>query len=183
SIGNTGLANSLRMPTATVACTPASVSVNQATTCTVTVADHAAGTASIPTGTVTFSPGGICTLSHSGSDPNPESTCSVTITPTATGQLSISADYGGDSTHSGSQGKLQRILHPHSRRPPPHHRLLRWRSNSLQEHWQLQSGRQLHGSTIVPLDEDKCKLLPGISPGQYAHDLHRKSNGQFDESH
>src|SRR5213592_1783448 len=57
-----------------------------------TVADQAPGTASIPTGTVTFSPGGTCTLSHSSIDPNAESTCTVTITPTATGQLSISAD-------------------------------------------------------------------------------------------
>ena len=104
SIGNTGLATSLRMPTVTVACAPASVAVNQATTCTVTVADQALGTASIPTGTVTFAPGGTCTLAHSSSDLSSESTCSVTITPTVTGQLSVSADYSGDSTHSGSQG-------------------------------------------------------------------------------
>jgi len=104
SIGNTGLATSLRMPTVTVACAPASVAVNQATTCTVTVADQAPGTASTPTGTVTFAPGGTCTLSHSSSDPNPESTCTVTITPTATGQLSVSAKYSGDSIHFGSQG-------------------------------------------------------------------------------
>jgi len=104
SSGVTALATSLRMPTVTVACTPPSVAVNQATACTATVADGAAGTASIPTGTVTFAPGGTCTLSHSNSDPNPDSTCSITITPTATGQLSISATYSGDSTHSGSQG-------------------------------------------------------------------------------
>src|SRR5205807_7466235 len=103
SSGVTALATSLRMPTVTVACTPPSVAVNQATACTATVADGAAGTASIPTGTVTFAPGGTCTLSHSNSDPNPDSTCSITITPTATGQLSISATYSGDSTHSGSQ--------------------------------------------------------------------------------
>ncbi|OLB45857.1 hypothetical protein AUI07_06435, partial [archaeon 13_2_20CM_2_53_6] len=104
SSGDNALATSLRTPTATVICAPASVAVNQATICTATVADQAAGTASIPTGTVTFAPGGICTLSHSSSDPNPESTCSVTITPTVTGQLSVSADYSGDSTHASGQG-------------------------------------------------------------------------------
>ena len=89
--------------TTSVSCTPSTVSINQATSCTATVTDTSA-TPTTPTGMVTFTPGGTCTLSHSSSDPIPESTCSVSLTPTTTGQLSISATYGGDGTHSSSQG-------------------------------------------------------------------------------
>src|SRR3989442_860645 len=89
-------------PTSTsVSCSSGTVVVNQATTCTATVTDTASTEATPPTGTVTFSPGGSCTLSNlSGAS----ASCSVNIIPTATGSLLVSASYAGDATHGTSSG-------------------------------------------------------------------------------
>ncbi|OLE74499.1 hypothetical protein AUG19_08475 [archaeon 13_1_20CM_2_54_9] len=83
----------------TLSCTPSIVVINQATSCIATVTDTALGPTT-PTGTVTFTPGGTCSLSGAGAS----ATCSVTITPAATGPLSISASYGGDASHATSSG-------------------------------------------------------------------------------
>jgi PKD repeat protein len=85
-----------------VSCSPNSVIVNQASTCTATVNDTSTGSTITPTGTVIFAETGpagsfsstICTLS-SGS-------CLVTFTPSATGTALVTATYGGDSIHGGS---------------------------------------------------------------------------------
>ena len=93
-----------------VSCSPSSVTVGSATTCTVTVTDTSAIGSTNPTGTVTFAASGTgsfapssaaCSLSASGTN---AATCQVTFTPGAvgSGSQSISASYSGDSTHSSS---------------------------------------------------------------------------------
>ncbi len=89
-------------PTSTsVACSPSSVVIGQATTCTATVTDTASIGATQPTGTVTFTPGSSCSL---GNPSGSSASCSVTITPTSEGSLSVSASYAGDTTHGSSSG-------------------------------------------------------------------------------
>src|SRR2546427_3863131 len=96
SSGKTTVTVSKRATSTSVACAPSTVVVGQSTSCTASVTDTSPGTASTPTGMVTFTPGGTCTLA-SGS-------CSISITPTVVGTLSVSANYGGDSTHGPSTG-------------------------------------------------------------------------------
>src|SRR5438309_468628 len=86
----------LRSTSTSVSCSPSSVVVNRATSCTATVVDFSVSGGTTPTGNVLFVPGGSCVLA-SGS-------CSVSITPSASGSLSVSASYGGDSSHSPSSG-------------------------------------------------------------------------------
>ena len=98
-----------------VACSPASVDVGQATTCTVTVSDTASGMELAPTGIVSlssnatgsFAPQASCSLSSSGSVG--AASCSVSYTPAAVGSgpHTLSAVYGGDSSHGSSSGSGQ----------------------------------------------------------------------------
>jgi Bacterial Ig-like domain (group 3) len=91
----------------TVGCSPGTVAVGRATTCTATVTD-AAGAA--PTGTVSFAtsgpgsfgPGASCVLSGIEAS----SHCSVTFTPTqaASAMVTITVGYSGDSAHAGGSG-------------------------------------------------------------------------------
>ena len=113
SIGQFNLATATVTPTThptqtRVSCGPGSVPVNTPTTCTARVMDKSL-TPTIPTGTVsfttndtgTFTPSATCTLT-----PGPGSsmaTCTVTFTPTHAGRQLITANYGGDSTHSASR--------------------------------------------------------------------------------
>src|SRR5712692_3415249 len=96
SSGKTTVTVSKRATSTAVACAPPTVVVGQFTSCTASVTDTSPGTATAPTGAMTFTPGGPCTLA-SGS-------CSVNITPTAVGTVNVSANYGGDSTHGPSTG-------------------------------------------------------------------------------
>src|SRR5439155_359271 len=82
--------------TTSVNCSPSSVAINQATNCTAVVADSSGSGGVTPTGNVLLTPGGSCAL-VSGS-------CSVNITPSSSGSLSVSASYGGDSSHGTSSG-------------------------------------------------------------------------------
>ena len=99
--------------TTSVSCSPSTVVAGSSTTCTATVTDTNAGAPTTPTGTVSFStapgPGSFtgspCTLSGSGAS----ASCSVTYAPAATAGTpvrtdTITATYGGDSTHAGSNG-------------------------------------------------------------------------------
>ena len=99
---------------ATVACSPASVVVGGATTCTATVTDTATTGQTDPGGTVTFdsgtssgafSPSASCDLQTGGLVVG-QSSCQITYTPAqvGTGTQTITASYGGDTGHSGSSG-------------------------------------------------------------------------------
>jgi len=108
SSGSQSVVVSLRSASTSVSCAPNRVGVGGPTTCTATVTDTTdVGTASTPTGTVSFGasgPGGFggepCTLSETGPG---VAGCSVTYTPRAigTGSHMIVAVYGGDAGHAG----------------------------------------------------------------------------------
>jgi hypothetical protein len=115
-------------PTSTsVTCSPGTVAVGQATTCTATVTDTAGGSQTTPTGMVTFASSGSgsfsaspCTLTGSGAS----ASCSVTYTLGASGTPSrtdtITATYGGNSTHGGSSGSTTVTVQPTSRQACKH---------------------------------------------------------------
>src|SRR5438309_250353 len=81
-------------PTTTIACNPTSVVVGQSSTCAAIVTDTSTTGATIPTGSVTFTPNGGCTLAAG--------TCSASVIPISAGSISVSANYQGDTTHTGS---------------------------------------------------------------------------------
>ncbi|HWI51750.1 MAG TPA: S-layer homology domain-containing protein [Symbiobacteriaceae bacterium] len=103
SSGTTSVTINLRSTSTTVSCSPNPVDRGSTTTCSATVTDTAGGTASSPTGTVTFPGIGSCTLSGVGGG---AASCSVSYTPTAAGDQTVSASYGGDSTHSASSSSV-----------------------------------------------------------------------------
>src|SRR5439155_1037929 len=110
SSGSTGVIVTAKRSTSTsVGCRAASVVVGQATTCTAAVSDTDTSTRRTPAGTVSFgtsraasfrSPS--CTLSGTRGT----ASCSVPHTPTALrpSTQTITATYGGDTTHGGSAG-------------------------------------------------------------------------------
>jgi hypothetical protein len=86
------------------------LTVGVAATCTATVSDIGAGTKTTPTGAVTWSStaGGIfvpnpCVLSPTATIG--VASCSVSYTPSSAGSAQITANYGGDLTHEGSEGR------------------------------------------------------------------------------
>jgi len=97
---------SLRSTSTSVLC-PTPVFDGVANTCTITVADGNSG-AVTPTGVVSVTASGAgvspttpsCTLSGNGNS----ATCTVSLTGTIDGTVSVSASYPGDSAHSGSGG-------------------------------------------------------------------------------
>jgi hypothetical protein len=108
SSGPAQLAVTLRATTTALAC-QRSLGVFQK--CTATVSDTSPGSATAPTGTVSFSSSGRghfsathCTLSGTGTS----ASCTVTFQPLVplNGQT-ITATYGGDSTHQGSTGSTK----------------------------------------------------------------------------
>jgi hypothetical protein len=91
-------------------CEPSAVATASATSCTVTVTDTATSDQSAPTGVVTFSPSpaagsfsdsGSCAL---GTPTATSASCTIGFTPTEGGGYTLSAEYGGDSTHVVSVG-------------------------------------------------------------------------------
>jgi hypothetical protein len=96
-----------RSTTTGMSCSPATVRVGTASTCTATVTDIAAGSASAPSGTIGFtSPAGggfasgaSCTLVARSAT---ASSCSTTFSPIRTG--SVLGAYSGDSAHAASRG-------------------------------------------------------------------------------
>jgi len=92
---------------ASVTCVPGDVTVERATTCTVTIRDTGTGPVA-PTGSVafssdadgTFDPAG-CQLTAGAGD---SSSCSVEFTPTEVTQHNVAVAYGGDGNHTGSNG-------------------------------------------------------------------------------
>src|SRR6266699_3520265 len=109
SAGTTNIAVNRRTTSATVTCN-SPVVVNQASTCTATVADtSASGTPITPIGTVTFTSTGVagsftsspCTLSGSGTS----ATCTATfLDSTASGSAAVSASYASSNSVDGNSG-------------------------------------------------------------------------------
>jgi hypothetical protein len=107
-------ADELRHPTSSaVSCDPTSIFVGETTTCSATVTDTAATSASPPSGSVSFGTGavgvgsfgsgGVCTLAPSTAT---ASSCPVTYTPSqvGTGTHQLTGSYGGGASHDPSQG-------------------------------------------------------------------------------
>ena len=99
----------------TIACSPTPLAVKAQTTCVATVTDITpspttpSGTVSFATNsTATFTPTNSCTLVPSTT--TGVATCSTTYTPTAIGHHTVTAIFGGDSTHSGSTNSAKEAV-------------------------------------------------------------------------
>jgi hypothetical protein len=116
-----------RSTSTSVNCSPGTVPLATPSTCTATVTDTGAGTASTPTGTVGFASDGSgafdpdtnqCALTQTSPG---VASCLVTYTPHTSGTPSptrtdtITATYGGDSTHADSSGTAGVAVRPTSR--------------------------------------------------------------------
>jgi YVTN family beta-propeller protein len=104
STGQAALIVSLRVTTTVVTCQRVNPVIHM---CTATVTDTSAGSASVPTGTVSFAstgPGRFsatqCTLSGSGTS----ASCTVSYASLPRKAQTITASYGGDSIHQASTG-------------------------------------------------------------------------------
>src|SRR5215217_911850 len=101
-----------RTTSTSVSCFPTAVNLNQSTTCNATVTDTtAAGTASAPTGTVSWARSGSGSTGSFGASPctlaNPSgasSSCSVTFTPATGSNHTLTATYSGGTKHNMSNG-------------------------------------------------------------------------------
>src|SRR5205823_4706946 len=98
-----------------VTCSPSTVPINDGSTCTTTVSATDTGTKSAPGGTVTLSHTGsgsfdsaTCSLAQDGTTTH--SSCSVTYTPSAAGNSTITASYGGSSLHATSSAATSFFL-------------------------------------------------------------------------
>ncbi len=100
--------------TTDVTCSPGTIVVGQATSCTATVTDTASSGPTTPTGTVTFtsdtsggtfSSAGSCTLSPTNT--GGQASCSLSYTPgqAGSGAQTITGNYGADSAHTASSGQ------------------------------------------------------------------------------
>ena len=132
-VWNYAIAAPIDPTTTSISCAPSSVAVNEATTCTATVADISVNQA-IPTGTVTFTVNGTCYTNgvywtcqipiSSCTLGNPSTTsasCSVTYTSancpcyawqTSPGTYTITASYNGDMAHPDSSGSTSLNVTP-----------------------------------------------------------------------
>jgi hypothetical protein len=104
-----------RVTAVSVSCEPATVPVNAPTTCDAVVTDADAGSAIVPTGTVSFSADGgaefaTCALAGDGSFAR----CAVAFVPDAVGPHTVSAAYGGDADHASSNGSAALSAAPRS---------------------------------------------------------------------
>lgn len=93
--------------TTLVGCTPVSVGLGHATTCTATVANTDGVTPTTPGGSVSFTDniaGGL--FSGTGSCVLSNGSCAVSYTPSAAGSQQITATYRGDGTHASSSASI-----------------------------------------------------------------------------
>ena len=106
SSGTSTLTVSLRTTSTTVSPNPSTAIIGNTITYTATVEDISPGSASTPTGAVSWDDGGKGgSFSSSGSCTLASGSCTITYTPpSAAGSVTITATYGGDTTHSGSSG-------------------------------------------------------------------------------
>ncbi|HET7046851.1 MAG TPA: Ig-like domain repeat protein [Solirubrobacteraceae bacterium] len=106
----TGSAGTTSPSSTSVSCSPSSVTAGQSTSCTASVSDTTGGNA--PSGAVTFSSDGPGSFGSGNScaltaTPTPgAASCEVTYTPASAGSgtHTITAQYGGDSSHGPSSG-------------------------------------------------------------------------------
>ena len=116
--------------TTSVSCLPASVPVNTTTTCTATVTDPATSGVVTPTGTVTFAittgTGSFnvptCTLAagtYAAGTTTPSTSCSVVYKPSqiGTGSHTLTASFGGDSSHTTSSNTATVTVTPPAAAP------------------------------------------------------------------
>jgi hypothetical protein len=100
-----------------VSCSPSSITLGNSTACTATVTDEVSTGATNPTGTVTFAvasgsgsfTGGVNTCSLEPSATTGVASCQVTFQPDQSGLAQITGTYGGDATHSGSEGTSESL--------------------------------------------------------------------------
>jgi len=114
SSGQAALILTVRTTSTAVTCSPHTVAVGQATSCTATVTD-AEQSPTAPTGTVTFTSdtsGGTfssssCTLAAGST--SGQASCAVSYTPgqVGVGTQNITVAYGGDSSHTASSSETQ----------------------------------------------------------------------------
>src|SRR5207245_198284 len=111
SSSGTFVVTALKHETSTeVSCSPALVPVGSPSSCTATVTDATPGSATAPTGTVSFtadlasSAFASCTLGGATTDSAGvvSTSCTVSYTSTAAGPHTITASYSGDATHLAS---------------------------------------------------------------------------------
>ena len=105
-----------RSTSSSVSCVPSSVLAGQGVVCAASVTDTAGAGAGPPSGMVSFSTSGAgafggngtCVLAGSGA----AASCSVAYTPSvsASGTQTISANYAGDTTRSGSSGSTGLVV-------------------------------------------------------------------------
>jgi hypothetical protein len=107
--GHATLTFTQRTTAVSVSCAPSPRGVNLATSCTAIVSDDSAGTAVVPTGTVSFvssdtegsfEGGSSCTLVSEGNGTS--SSCAVNYTQPDLGEPTIEASYAGDASHTGA---------------------------------------------------------------------------------
>lgn len=113
---NTGGLTAVDSTTTTLSCSPATVQINSSTQCSATLSDPTA--AQPPLGTIsfssspntgTFSGSGVCLWKPSSSGIGGTATCQVTFTPPVAGPYTLTANYGGDSTHGPSSSQPLRL--------------------------------------------------------------------------
>src|SRR5205807_407409 len=102
----------LHSTSTSVQCSPGSVTVNTASTCTATVTDSSTSPTT-PTGSVSFTTNSTGTFNPSatstrvaGNGPS-MAKCTVSYTPTVTGRHMITGSYSGDSSHASSSGSVK----------------------------------------------------------------------------
>src|SRR6185437_15816564 len=114
SSGQAALILTVRTTSTAVTCSPRTVAVGQATSCTATVTDPEQSPTA-PTGTVTFTSdtsdgtfsSGSCTLAAGST--SGQASCAVSYTPgqVGSGTQNITVAYGGDSSHTASSDETQ----------------------------------------------------------------------------
>lgn len=122
SIGMSNVAVTTSASATTLQCSPSSVAVGHATTCTARVTGTGAPP-KVPTGSVSFttnSPGGFtpgaCSLTPTGAAG--QASCHVSYTPTASGsgKSTLGASYHGDASNAPSGGSAMLLI---AKLPPP----------------------------------------------------------------
>ena len=108
SEGRTTVTVAKRPTETTVSCDPQTVGISAS--CTATVSDTGGGTKTTPTGTVEWSSTAGGTFVPDPCVLTPTATvgvasCTVNYTPAGAGSATVTATYGGDLTHAGSEGR------------------------------------------------------------------------------